>query len=110
MPTIRDSRSVAANSTVYPLQGSQYEFMSQNAKVEFAIIGSAAGIQASVFSGSDVLQQAAPITVKATPALYPDDFMIEDVAAAGERISVEIRNTTGGAITVETIVRITPVF
>lgn len=110
MPTIRDSRSVAANSTVYPLQGSQYEFMSQNAKVEFAVIAAATGILASIFSGSDVLQQAAPATVKTTPAMYPEDFLVEDVAAAGERISCEIRNTTGGAIVVETIVRITPVF
>lgn len=110
MPTIRDSRSVAANSTVFPLQGSQYEYMSGNAKVEFAIIASATGVLASVFSGSDVLQQSAPVTVKATPVVYPDDFLIEDVAAGGERISAEIRNTTAGAITVETVVRITPVF
>ena len=110
MPTIRvTNTNIAANATVFPLAGSQYEYLPFNARVEFAIISSAATIDCSVFSGSDVLQQGGPPTTKATPPVYPDDFLLDDVAMAGERISVVLRETGNVATTdVETVVRITP--
>jgi hypothetical protein len=111
VPTIRSTTTnLAANGTAYPLQGNQYEYLPFNAQVEFAIVSNAAGIQATVFSGSDVLQQSGAATVKATSPVYPDDFLLMDVAMAGERISVELRETAGVATTdIETVVRITPV-
>lgn len=110
MPTIRTTTTnLAANATAFPLQGNQYEYLPFNALVEFAVVANAAGILATVYSGSDVLQQAGAATVKATSPLYPDDFLLSDVAAAGERISVELRETAGVATTdIETVVRITP--
>lgn len=108
MPTIRTSQSLAANATAFPLQGNQYEYMQYPGRVEFAIIAAAAGVQATVFSGSDVLQQSSPVSVKTTPPVYPDDFLLDDVADAGERLSIEVRNTTGAAIVVDTVTRITP--
>lgn len=110
MPTVRvASTNLAANSTNYPLSGSQYEYLPFNARVEFAIIASAAGVDVTVYSGSDVLQQSGPATVKATPPVYPDDFLLDDVAMAGERLSVVLRETAGAATTdVETVVKITP--
>ena len=110
MPTIRTTTTnIAANATAFPLQGNQYEYLPFNALVEFAVVANAVGILATVYSGSDVLQQAGAATVKATSPLYPDDFLLSDVAAAGERISVELRETAGVATTdIETVVRITP--
>lgn len=110
MPTIRvTTTNLAANAQAFPLQGNQYEFLPFNARVEFAIVANAAGIDVTVFSGSDVLQQNGPATVKATPPLYPDDFLLDDVAMAGERLNVVLRETAGVATTdIETVVKITP--
>lgn len=110
MPTIRVSTvNIPANGQAFPLQGNQYEYLPFNALVEIAIIANAVGINATIYSGSDVLQQDGPTTVKATAAVYPDDFMVSDVAAAGERLNVVLRETTGVATTdIETVVRITP--
>lgn len=113
MPTIRvNTPAAAAGDVIFPLQGSQYEYLPFNARVEFAIVTDdvAVDIEATVYSGTDVLQQAGPISTKATlQAVYPDDFLLDDVAAAGERLSVELRTpsalTTGG---IQTVVKITP--
>lgn len=110
MPLIRVRQSVAAGATVFPLQGNQYEFLPFPAQVEFAVISDNTGITATIFSGSDVLQQNGPATQKAAnaPPIYPDDFLLTDVAAPGERLSVVVTNANAAAVNVETAVKITP--
>jgi len=124
MPTIRVRNIAAAGATtVFPLQGNQYEYLPFNARVEFAIVGHdgvTAGVieaaRATVFSGSDILQQQGPITDKSAVtaqsqnAVYPDDFLLDDVAAAGERLSVQLdipADTTFDSV-FDTVVKITP--
>jgi len=111
MPTIRVNNVLAAGVPTFPLQGSQYEYLPFNARVEFAIIETTAVIAgdviATIFSGTDVLQQAGAITEKSGGAtVYPDDFLLDDVAAAGERLSVELVSIAGA--NVQTTVKITP--
>ena len=62
MPTIRGSASLAAGATVNILQGNQYEFLRSPHRFKFpsATSGSWARL-----SGSDVLMQQAPVSVKA---------------------------------------------
>jgi hypothetical protein len=99
----------AAAGTYFPLQGSQYEYLPFNAYVEFAILQVAAtdANLATVFSGSDVLQEQSAIDVKATAPTYPDDFLLADAAAAGERLGVQITKVdTNDKINIA--VRITP--
>jgi hypothetical protein len=111
VPTIRVvTTNLPANSVAFPLQGQQYEYLPFNARVEFAVIANAATVDVAVFSGSDVLQQSGPPTLKTTIIpVYPDDFMLDDVARAGERLSVQLRETGAVATTdIETVVRITP--
>jgi len=110
MPTIRVNNTLVAGVPTFPLQGSQYEYLPFNARVEFAIIETSAvgDVSATVFSGTDVLQQAGAITLKTAGAtVYPDDFLLDDVAAAGERLSVELLGAAG-AEEVQTTVKITP--
>lgn len=112
MPTIRNTNVVAAGVPSFPLVGSQYEYLPFDARVEFAVVETTAviigDVLATVFSGTDVLQQGSGITAKAAGnPVYPDDFLLDDVAAAGERLSVEL-NSAAGAATVETVVKITP--
>jgi len=120
-PTIRKYIPVmAAGAVVNILAGDQYEYLPFNARVQFAIIHNATAtitLDCAVFSGSDILQQSGPPTVKTTGAVNPDDFLLDDDAGAGERLNVQLRNigtaattgvgpgTAGGG---EVCVRITP--
>lgn len=112
MPIIQKrGTDVADGATVYPLQGSQYEYLPFNAMVEFAILADAGDtFLASVFSGSDVLMQNSQVDnlATATPIVYPDNFTLSDVAMAGERLGVELTNNTGAVADYRIVVRITP--
>lgn len=112
MPSILvQTTNAAAGATVNPLSGSQYEYLPWDAFVEFAVYADTADVWlATVFSGTDVLMQAAtlPILATATPILYPDHYFLNDVAAAGERLGVQLINQTGGVADARTSARITP--
>lgn len=113
MPTMKvTTTNMAANSTNFPLQGQQFEYLPYNAQLHFAVIANAATVDVQVFSGQDVLQQSGPPVVKTTIAtVWPDDFLLDDVAGAGERLSVVLRETGAIATTdAETTVRITPIY
>jgi len=104
--------SVAAGATATPLVGDQYEFLQYPAFVEFAVITDAITTTppvATIFSGSDLLQQEGPIQVKTTAILYPDDFILQDVAAQSDRLNVLIRNADTATRIVTVQVKITPV-
>lgn len=111
MPIIKTSTTMTANGLAYPLQGNQYEFLPFDAMVDFAILGDAAAVvNASVFSGSDVLMQNALIDdlAVANPIIYPDHYNLSDVAAAGERLGVTLQEMAAATPVVRTAVRITP--
>ena len=112
MPSIRVTSTLAAGAVVSPLIGNQYEYLPFNARVQFALVETTpvaiGDVQATVYSGTDVLQQAGPISIKpAGNAVLPDDFLLDDVAAAGERLNVQLTSALGAAI-VDTVVIITP--
>jgi hypothetical protein len=113
MPSIlTQTTGAAAGATVNPLTGNQYEYLPWNAFVEFAIYSDAGDTwTVSVFSGSDVLMQSAPMPIlaTATPIIYPDHFYLNDTAAAGERLGVQAVNGSAGAADFRTLVRITPI-
>lgn len=116
MPTIRKRVTVPASGVpIFPLQGDQYEYLPFPAKVQIAIVGDAlaAGgidVSATVYSGSDVLQMAGPIAVKSsTNPVYPDDFLLDDVAGAGERLNIILTKSSAGTTPVDVAVVITPI-
>lgn len=110
MPMIQVTGSVAANSVNdNVLTGSQFEYLPYNASVEFGLVGSATGLQADAYSGSDVLCESMAISTQNRFPVFPDDFTLTDVAAGGERLKVRVRNTTAGALTYFVGVRITPI-
>lgn len=110
MPVIQNSVSVAANDTnENVLTGSQFEFLPYDASLDFGLVGSATGLVADVYSGSDTLAEGIGLSTQNRFPVFPDDFTLSDVAAAGERIKVRIRNTTGGALTCFYSVRVSPV-
>ena len=110
MPLVMIQTTVPANSSVFPMQGQQYEFMHEPCSVEIATVAGATGVLQTVYSGPDLLMQEGPTTIKGAGVLpvYPDDYHLEDDAAAGDRLSVVLRNTTGAGIVTYLAVRITP--
>ncbi len=96
MPLIQGQTSIAAASVDDNiLAGSQFEFLPYNAFLEFGLVGdaNASDLRVDVYSGQDVLaENMEPSAANAIP-IYPDNFGLSDVAAAGERIKVRVRNT-----------------
>lgn len=112
MPLISLSTALSANATVdNVIAGSQFEFLPYDAQLEFGIVGNGTlgDILVDVYSGQDVLMEAGVISILARTPVYPEDYTLIDVAAGGERIKIRLRNTTGGALVVNTAVRITPI-
>lgn len=110
MPLIQSSVSIAATSVNdNVLTGSQFEFLPYNAALNFGMTASATGLVVDVYSGQDTLcEQLSPSLQNRMP-VFPDDFNLTDIAAAGERIKIRVRNTTAGALTFFFAVQINPI-
>lgn len=112
MPIIQSSISLPAASTNdNVLAGSQFEFLPYHASLEFGLNGDASGtdLRLDVYSGQDVLLENGTANNLNRVPIFPDDFVLTDVAAAGERIKVRVRNTHATlARTLFYTVRITP--
>lgn len=110
MPLVKVRTVLPANGTANPMAGSQYEYLPYAAYVEIGVVADAAGVLCTVSSGSDVLQEEAPLTVKAinVAPVYPDDYDLTDTAAPGDRLKVQLRDTSGVQRVIMTAVKITP--
>ena len=109
MPVIQGSVSVAANATNdNVLSGSQFEYLPYNARISFGMCGSATGLQADVYSGQDIVAESFNVNTQNRFPVVPDDFVLQDIAAAGDRLKLRARNTTAGALTLFYSVNILP--
>lgn len=113
MPILQRTDSIAANGyNANVWTGTQFEFAPYNAMLEASMLGSAIGLQATFATGADVLAiDQALSTVRAANqyGIYPDDYVFQDVVGAGERIIEAIRNTTAGALSHLSSIKLTPV-
>lgn len=114
MPLVQDVDSIAAGAvTDNILTGSQFEYMPYNAHISFALVADATNgedLRIDVYTGQDVItENMIPVSKDASP-VFPDDFLLEDVVRAGERVKVRVRNTdAANAVTLRWALRITPV-
>lgn len=111
MPSVQLRNDVATLITVdNVLTGSQFEFLPFDAFLEFGLVseGVVGDWIVDVFSGQDVLLEQASVSILNRQPIYPDDFTLNDVAAAGERIKIRIRNSSAGSLDFFTTLRITP--
>lgn len=110
MPVIQKKVTIAAgaaNDNV--LAGSQFEFLPYPAKVDFGMCQSATGLIVDAYSGQDVLCEAMEPPIFARYPINPDDFTLTDVANAGERLKVRVRNPTVGNLDFYLSAIITPI-
>lgn len=112
MPLLAKRTTMTASGQAFPLQGDQFEILPYDAAVQFAVLAdTGASVRNTVYSGSDLLQQSAltQILAVASPILVPDHYQLSDVAAKGERLSVELLEVAAGTPIVRTNVIVTPV-
>jgi len=113
MPIIQGRTSVALSSVNdNVLAGSQFEFAPFNALVEFGLCGdaNAVDLRVDIYSGQDVICEQLEPNAQARIPIYPDDFVLQDVVRAGERIKIRVRNVSAAAArTLFHSVRLTPV-
>jgi hypothetical protein len=112
MPVIAQRVTIAGSSVNdNVLAGSQFEYLPYNAELEFGINGdaNAVDLRVDVYSGQDILMENGMINSQARFPVYPDDFTLTDVAAAGERLKIRIRNLNAAGRDAFISVRITPI-
>ncbi len=101
--------SVAANAvSANVMAGHQEEILKRPSFIEFGLVGSAAGLLATVMIGSQVIIQDQEITGANRYPIVPDDFIVKGAGRAGDKLYITYRNKTGGALTAWTILNITP--
>ncbi len=109
----RGNRSLTTLTAVANLlTGQVYERIPVDSAIEIGFTQSATGLIFSIACDSDIVLQdvgETNATIKATPPIYPDDFMPAFACAAGSRLFLAVRNPTAGTLTLFYEVRITPI-
>jgi hypothetical protein len=106
MPVIFRETTVAANATVDNLlSGSAFEFARQNSLVSVGVTAAATGTFVTFNSGADVVAEEYPPPILTRYPIIPDEMYASDVAAAGDRLVLRVRNTTGAGIVVRCVVQ-----
>lgn len=111
MPTVNKLVTVPLNGVIdNVLSGSQYEYLPFPAYIEVGLTGAAIGVLTTIFSGPDVLAEEGAVSLGTANVYpkYPDEFYYTDEAAPGDRLRIQLRNTTGANIIVAASVRIRP--
>jgi len=107
MPMIMKTTSIAANAGyANMLSGSQFEFARQAGVVSFGVGESATGLFCTINSGADVIAEEFEPPILTRYPIIPDEMYFTDVVAAGDRLNVGMRNSTGGALTSRVVVQI----
>lgn len=115
MPTIRNVTVLAAGAqNANVLTGSQFEFLGAPSRIQiYAIQDStgAAGVgEVEIFFGQELEFSQSPTNIKAAGPDIPDDLLIDDFGAGGDRLVVRVTETGGAlGVTVNTLVKITPI-
>lgn len=114
MPTFRDARTLAISENVANLMaGSQFEFLGRPSRVQvYAVADDGDLVDFEVFFGQELELSTARINQVATGTgpLVPDDLLLDDVGAPGDRLTVRATEASGAATgIIRTMVVITPV-
>jgi len=114
VPTVRINTTLGANEVVQNiLAGSQFEFLGRPSRVQIYSVADLADlIDLSAFFGQELQLAASPLTriADGTGPIVPDNLVIDDIGAPGDRLTVTLTETAGAAGSLaRTMVVITPV-
>jgi len=104
-----DVVSVAANATsLNVLAGKLAEFLAERSVVRLYAAAAAAGIFASLLIGDSVLIDDQEISGANRYPLKPDDLVDEGAGFDNDRLILRFRNSTAGALVVQSRLEIEP--
>ena len=110
MPVISGQISVTANTrSGNILAGEVFEFMPRTGFVNFLLTQAVIGLEADILVGgsAEALAAKLPIRAAANPfPVKPEDSMVIVGAVAGDRLFVDLRNSTGGDIVAQFLIEI----
>lgn len=116
MPQFPFSQALTANQTGFnPLTGWQYEFIPaaymRGAAVKLLTRATGVSVRMTVFSGSQTIQQRAPMQAGGTAGTTPSDLNTNPlvwVAQPGDRLILSIDEVAGATPTVDGVVVVEP--
>jgi len=104
-----DVTSIAANATsANLLAGKTMEFLNEDSRVALFATGAAAGIFVTLMIGNEVLVDDQEISGANRFPLKPDDFVDEGAGFGGDRLILRGRNSTGGALVIQSRLEVEP--
>jgi len=114
MPTFRDTTTLAANQTVANIMaGSQFEFPGRPTRIQvYSLAEAGDAVSIEVFFGQELQLATSPLNVGAAAGagpVVPDDLVVDDIAAPGDRIVIGVTETAAAVGIVRTMVVLTPV-
>jgi len=109
MSTMSDRRSIAANTrSGNILAGKPFEFVARAAIINVYIVAAAVGINADVQVGGESIVQDEEVSGANRFPQTDTDLFTRHGGLPGERIFISLRNTTGAAVIVNTLVEVLP--
>lgn len=114
MPQLSFSTALTANQLgLNPISGWQYEYLPWPAHVILLLRSTDVNLRATVYSGSETIQERSPVQGGGTAGTTPAELNTPAIswqAAAGDRLKAVIDNTTAGTPTIDGIIIVNPLF
>jgi hypothetical protein len=112
MPQLSFSTLMTANQLgLNPISGWQYEYLPWPANVILLVRSTTTGNRMTVYSGSETIQERAPVQAGGTIGVTPSELntpAVNWIAAAGDRIKLVIDEVSGGTPTVDGLIIANP--
>jgi len=109
MSTMSDVQSVAANTrTANILAGKAFEFVARPSIVNIYIVAAAVGVNADVLIGGESIMSDEEVSGANRFPTVNQDLTVRHGGSPGDRLFLALRNTTGAAIVVSTLVEVLP--
>ena len=112
MPQLPFSTAFTANQLgVTPLTGWQYEFLPWPAQVLILLRSTDVNLRATVYSGSETIQERSPVQAGGTAGVTPSELntpAISFIGGAGDRLKIVVDNVSGGTPTLDGLVIANP--
>lgn len=112
MPQFTATASLGAGATAAPLTGWEYEYLPFPAHVRVITDCTATGMVKTVKAGSETIVSECPLKLGGTAGAFLTEFgctPIDFNAAAGDKLAVIFRNTSGGAISYNLEIIVNPI-
>jgi len=111
MPSFTFSNAVVAGATFRPLDGWQYQYLPWPSEVTVLARATAVDMVNTYTSGSETIVEESPVQAGGTAGVIPSPLNTPVqgwMAAAGDLLKLNYRNTSGGTITLDGIIEVMP--